>query len=163
MWKNHFGVHHVTRALDDGAITAEVLADIGKESPTSLFSVKVVTKNGLVILSGNVPSEEERQNFEMIARKADGVKGVMNDLVVNSKARTGSEFKDDFKTMALIKKNLFAEEGLRGLKIHVSVTKKTATLTGEALSKEQAELAVELAKKVKGVTKVENQIKVSGG
>lgn len=163
MYRHHFGVHHVTRALDDGAISAEVLAGIGKESPMSLFSVKVVTKNGVVTLTGTVPAAQERREIVKIAKKADGVNSVVDDLTVNPKARTGAEFKEDLETTALIKKSLFQEEGLRGLGIHVNVTKGTATLSGEVVSKEQAILAGELAKRVKGVDRVENEIKVKEG
>ncbi|MCB2209880.1 BON domain-containing protein [bacterium] len=47
------------------------------------WRVDVVAENGVVTLDGAVPSTEDRQKVEAIARRQEGVTSVINEIDVN--------------------------------------------------------------------------------
>ena len=66
--------------VDDAQITAKVKSKLVAEHPSALVKVNVDTSDGVVRLSGIVPTEADRTNAERIAAATSGVKTVMNDL-----------------------------------------------------------------------------------
>ena len=76
--------------LDDTAITTKVKAKLTTDSVKTLVKVHVDTQNGVVHLSGIVPTEADKAEAERLARGTDGVKGVTNDLTVSSPSASPS-------------------------------------------------------------------------
>jgi hypothetical protein len=72
-----FGQH-----WDDKTITAQVKTRLSTDRSRNLFSTGVGTQYGVVHLTGNVATPEERAEAERIAGRVKGVKGVVNDIVV---------------------------------------------------------------------------------
>jgi hyperosmotically inducible protein len=72
-----FGQH-----VDDKAITSQVKTRLTADKFGSLFSTGVGTHYGVVHLSGNVATEEQRLQAERLARSVAGVKSVDNGIVV---------------------------------------------------------------------------------
>ena len=69
--------------VKDSAITAKVKTKLVAKEPTTLTNVKVNTdRDGVVWLSGTVPTKEASARAEEITRGTDGVKGVHNNIVV---------------------------------------------------------------------------------
>jgi hyperosmotically inducible periplasmic protein len=68
--------------IDDKVITTNVKSKLSMEKFRSLFSTGVGTHFGVVHLSGNVATPEQRQEAERIASRVPGVKRVDNDIVV---------------------------------------------------------------------------------
>ena len=66
--------------VDDAQITAKVKSKLVAEHPSALVKVNVDTRDGVVHLSGIVPTESDRMKAEQIAKATSGVKTVMNDL-----------------------------------------------------------------------------------
>lgn len=56
-------------------------------TPQSLSSVEINANNGLVTLNGTVRNQAERGLIEAQIRQVDGVRSVVNNLVVNPAAR----------------------------------------------------------------------------
>lgn len=73
--------------------------------------------------------------------------------------KTGKVLADTAVT-AKVKGALLAEEALKSLGIHVETEKGTVMLSGFVNSKQEADRAVQVAKRVEGVNKVESAIKV---
>ena len=70
-------------ALDNAGLTAKVKAKVAADVRLStLTSINVDSRNGVVTLSGTVPTVEDRRNAEAVAKSAEGVKTVINDLRV---------------------------------------------------------------------------------
>jgi hypothetical protein len=67
---------------DDKTVTAHVKTKLTGEKFGNLFSTDVGTHYGVVHLSGNVATEEQKAEAERIAGRVAGVKRVQNDLVV---------------------------------------------------------------------------------
>lgn len=68
--------------VDDSAITAKVKAAIFDEDSLKSRQINVETFKGVVQLSGFVDSSKNYSKAEQIARDVDGVKSVINNIVV---------------------------------------------------------------------------------
>ncbi|UTF50738.1 BON domain-containing protein [Desulfomicrobium sp. ZS1] len=68
--------------VDDSAITAKVKAAIFDEDSLKSRQINVETFKGVVQLSGFVDSPRNSSKAEQIARDVDGVKSVINNIVV---------------------------------------------------------------------------------
>ena len=68
--------------IDDKSITSQVKSRLTAHNFGSLFSTGVGTHYGVVHLSGNVATEQERRLAENVARGVAGVKRVDNDIVI---------------------------------------------------------------------------------
>ncbi len=71
--------------IDDSSITARVKFDINREPTLNMFQIHVDTNKGVVQLSGFVDDRDAVGKAEAIARKVQGVKTVINNLVVKEK------------------------------------------------------------------------------
>lgn len=62
--------------VSDSWITTKVKSELLADNMTKGFDVKVTTTNGVVVLSGNLPSEAAISHAKAVAEKVDGVKSV---------------------------------------------------------------------------------------
>ena len=75
-------VNTVKTGISDSAITADVKAKLLANPGTKGFDIHVETNHGVVTLHGTVRSTAEKELAERLAKGADGVKAVDNDLTV---------------------------------------------------------------------------------
>jgi hyperosmotically inducible protein len=73
------------QTVDDATITATVKSKLVADKAANLTRVDVDTNNGTVYLSGSVETPEQKIRAEKLARQADGVKTVVNDLEVQKR------------------------------------------------------------------------------
>jgi hyperosmotically inducible periplasmic protein len=71
--------------ISDTVITTKVKAELAKDKSTKATDINVDTKNGVVMLRGEVASEAERAKAELDARTVQGVVEVKNNLRVAAK------------------------------------------------------------------------------
>ena len=57
-----------------------------QDSRLADYPIEVMNNNGVITLTGEVPSQELAEAAEAIARQTDGAIAVMNELVINSDA-----------------------------------------------------------------------------
>jgi hyperosmotically inducible protein len=74
----------VAMAADDTAITAKVKAALIAEPGLKSTAIDVDTKDATVTLSGTVASNELRDRAKQIASSTNGVKNVVDNLVVKT-------------------------------------------------------------------------------
>jgi len=67
---------------DDKTITEEIQSKLYQDATLKTRDISVIAQNGVVILSGQVNSEKERAAAEHLAAAVEGVKQVINQLVV---------------------------------------------------------------------------------
>jgi hyperosmotically inducible protein len=70
--------------VTDSYITSKVKAELTKDSATKARHIHVTTKDGVVMLKGNVNSDAEKQKAEQDASGVKGVSHVENDLNVSA-------------------------------------------------------------------------------
>ena len=71
-------------ALDDGAITAKVKAALFAEPGLKTLQIEVETHDAVVTLAGSVDTPELRDRAVKIAGSLDGVRQVVDKLVVKA-------------------------------------------------------------------------------
>jgi hyperosmotically inducible protein len=72
----------VGEKIDDGIITTKVKGALVAESNVDSGDISVVTRDGVVQLSGFVKDQAQIDRAVQVARSAEGVKDVMNELSV---------------------------------------------------------------------------------
>jgi len=70
--------------VTDSYITTKVKAELTKDSVTKVRHIHVTTKDGVVMLKGNVNSDAEKQKAEQDASGVKGVSHVENNLDVKA-------------------------------------------------------------------------------
>lgn len=70
--------------VDDAQITAQVKTGLSVDKSLSAGKIDVDTKEGIVTLTGNAPSEEARRRATEIARNVKDVKDVKNQLTLKT-------------------------------------------------------------------------------
>lgn len=71
------------QAIKDAAITTSIKAKYLADDTLKGMDISVETEQGVVMLSGSVQSEAAKSLAEQIARDADGVASVNNQLTLN--------------------------------------------------------------------------------
>lgn len=78
------GQSTVGQYVDDATITTSVKAKLVEDKTVDAAAISVETLNGTVQLSGFAKSSAEKEQAEVLARRASGVKDVKNSIVVKS-------------------------------------------------------------------------------
>ena len=87
--ENNLSVQTNTRSasevVDDGVLTAKVKAALIADPTVKAHEVNVMTRDGVVQLSGFVDSAQAKSRAADLARRIDGVKDVQDDLQVRQR------------------------------------------------------------------------------
>ena len=145
------------RSATDATVTTSVKNKLAADPTTSAARINVDTSNGVVTLSGAVPTTAEKAEAERIARNTQGVTQVVNNISVERGESANGGPLGDTGILASIKSQ-FATNGIFGT--NVDVKNGEVTITGEvenALEKSRAE---EIARKTSGVKSVKNQLTI---
>lgn len=146
--------------FDDSVITTSVKSKILGEKGLSSLSINVVTKDGVVTLSGKIDTNAHSDLAVNVAKQVNGVNGVVNNLLVDAAAHQSvGEYVDDASITAAVKAKILKEKGLSTLNISVETKDNVVTLTGKTDSAEHSRLATRVAKSVDGVKSVVNKLK----
>jgi osmotically-inducible protein OsmY len=140
----------------DASIRESVIAEMRWDPKiTTPDDIAVAAKDGVVTLSGYVPSYYEKDAAEKAAKRVYGVKGVANDIQVKSPwSRTDPEIARDAVNEIQNHVSLPAD------KIKVTVKGGWVTIEGTVDWQYQKTLAESAVKRLRGVTGVTNDITV---
>ena len=108
---------------DDAAITTAVKAKIAAASPALANAVTVTSIEGVVTLTGAVDSDAIKSKVEQDAKSVDGVKSVVNNLIV----KPPIVFSEDTTIKNAVMANL-AARNITG--VTATVANGEVTLTG---------------------------------
>ncbi len=114
--------------------------------------VNVTSYNRQVLLTGEVPSERERQAVSAIVEKVENVKSVVNELSAMPNASLGSR-SNDLVVTGKIKATLIDSRDLFANAFKVVTERNTVYLMGRVTQRE-ADSATALIRNVGGVNKV---------
>jgi osmotically-inducible protein OsmY len=117
--------------------------------------IQAIVDNGVVTLKGTVDTDAEKSKAARLAM-VKGVTEVDNRLKVGS-ATTKAAVTDSSIT-ARVKTEMLAEEQLRS--VHVETNNAVVILSGTVPTAAARERAVDLARSMSGVSRVEDSIKV---
>jgi len=143
--------------LDDATITANIDTRLIAEKDMPSRWVSVQSIEGVVTLTGYLPSSSHIERAIYITKSVDGVQSVRSELNVGKPAIKGL-FKDSWIT-AQIKSRLWKDEVVSGFSIHVETVNGKVYLQGVVNDFTHRQHAKKLVRGVKGVTAVVDLMK----
>lgn len=158
----------------DAWLTGRIEAMYLLNEHLSPFSISTDVENGVVLLTGTVRSDIDRDLAGALARNLEGVSEVENELVVDAAAarpeqpevqREGSRrdfgtWVDDATTTAAVKSRLIGNSNTKGLQIDVDTKEDVVTLSGRVSTGAERDLAEEITLHTKDVVEVRNNLVV---
>ncbi|WP_200821211.1 BON domain-containing protein [Oceanicoccus sp. KOV_DT_Chl] len=139
--------------LDDEIIETKALVNIDKADPELAQShIVVVSYNRIVLLAGQVRSEELRQLAAATVAKIGNVRRVNNEITVSGTSSLVARSNDSWITTK-VKTKLLADSAIEGGRIKVVTENGVVYLMG-LVTKDEASRAAEAARTTAGVQKV---------
>ena len=114
--------------------------------------IEATVFNGIVLLTGQTPNAEWKQRAEDIARSIPGVVRVYNQISIEGPTSSLTRTSDSWITTK-IKGEMLAEKDLKSSSIKVVTEGGVVYLMG-IVTRQQSDVAVEIARQVSGVQKV---------
>jgi hyperosmotically inducible protein len=157
----------IKESSEDAATTTKVRTALMLSKHVSPFGIDVSTKQGVVNLSGQVPSEEVKAMAGVIAQDTSGVKELHNSLVVNPGTRPNpeagrlTERVADLEIKMIIEDTLHKNPELKDKPIELVVRERKVNLNGVVETESQKNLAQQIAWGVQGVVAVTNNLNVT--
>lgn len=148
------GSAYALRELTDRRISMAVDDRLMDDTATPAWSIDVSTADGIVTLSGNVNNLLAKDRAEKIASTIKGVRGIVNRLEVESKFRSDREIEEDVQNALL--RNPVTESW----EMLATVNNNVVNLSGNVDSWQERELAATIAKGIRGVKGIDNDLTV---
>lgn len=143
----------LSKTLEDTKISNKIVNQIrGVPALRDTSHIEVSVFNHIVLLTGETPTPDLRQQAESIARSTPDVSRVYNQITVQGPTSSLTRTSDSWITTK-IKGEMLATEDLKSGNIKVVTENGTVYLMG-SVNREQADIAVDIARQVSGVQKV---------
>lgn len=146
-------------SASDTVTSARVSKAIYKVSPDAHARVGVSVQEGEVLLTGALPTEEQRIAVEAAAWSITTVKKVYNNIELSTKEPIKSYAQDAWIT-SQIKTKLLANASVRSVNYSVKTVNHIVYIFGIARSKEELHKVTELASRTRGVDRVMSYIRL---
>lgn len=139
--------------IDDGAVEVKVKTNIYTDDQLKgKAHVNVTSVNGVVLLTGELPSETLRERATQVAKKAPEARQVVNEIKVAGASTLMSRSNDSYLT-SKVKTNLFSAPNVDATRIKIVTEDAVVYLMG-LVTKIEAEAATNTARKTGGVARV---------
>lgn len=151
----------------DAATTSKVKTALLLSKHVSPFDIKATTQQGVVRLTGDVPTEETKRLAGAIAQDTSGVTGVQNDLTVDPAAGRNPAMADlgdrvaDLEVKTIVGDRLAQSPDLTDKRFSVQVARGVVTLDGAVDSMEQKRAAEQIVTQVPGVQGLHSRLTVA--
>jgi hyperosmotically inducible periplasmic protein len=146
--------------VDDSVLTAKVKTALIEDPVTKAHQINVETYRGVVQLGGFVDSAEQKSRATEVARSITGVKEVRNDLRVSEADQSVGQVIDDGVITTEVKAKLIADSRTDAYKINVETKQGVVQLSGFVDNTDAKQAAGEVARTVKGVSNVRNDLEI---
>jgi len=162
-WKKPEGFSSLFSSGGDAATSRKVKTALGLSKRLAGFDIGVNSSEGVVTLTGQVPSEDAKSLASEIARDTAGVTDVKNEIAIDPAAHPSSESAhvEDLEIRVAILEALTHSRELGGKNIDVKVDNRVVTLTGSVETPAQKSGAEQSARAVDGVAGVTNNLTVT--
>lgn len=145
--------------VDDSIISSKVKSKLFSDDFVKSRHIDVDVLRGVVYLTGAIESTSQKRMAADIARGVEGVRKVVNQLIVGS--LTAGEILDDAVLSSKIKTELIKTDGIKSTNIDVDTTKGQVTLTGIVSSYQEKNKILYVVEKMIGNRPLIDNIKVS--
>ncbi len=155
----------------DAALISKVKSAIAQTRRLYGYGIGVECREGMVTLTGDVPTEIDKELAANLARETLGVKEVMNQLRITPAAtpQPGEAVNqdlainvDDLELQANLRERVISIPELKAQRIDIKVQNRVITLTGSVASEAQKLRAEQLIRNYPKVASVINQLRIAG-
>jgi osmotically-inducible protein OsmY len=140
--------------MNDRNITWAVMDDLISDEAVASHLIDVRTENGIVTLTGSVDNLLAKERATELAERIKGVRSVVNRITVRPPPVTDQEIRSD------IEYALLSDPAAEEYEVEVTVKSGEVTLHGTVDSWAEAQLCEEIAKGIRGVGGINNEIGV---
>ena len=147
---------HLGERVADLEIKADIDDALSKSPELKDKHIDVQVKNRIVTLGGAMETAALKYAPEQISWQTNGVKGVMNNIMVTNTA-AAPETADE-KLARRVEFELYSTKAVSLKTMQIHVNNGTATLTGNVSSRAERLLAEKTAQSVEGIRKVVNNL-----
>lgn len=142
-------------AVTDDDITFAVERAMVFDTGVPSNDIDVVTRDGIVTITGKVDNVLARERAIRIAESIRGVRSIVDRMTVDKSQRPDEEIRRD------VKNALLYDPATDSYEITVAVNNGIANLSGTVDSWQEKQLALDVARGVRGVTQVVDAMKVT--
>jgi osmotically-inducible protein OsmY len=143
----------VKQSVDDNTLELQLRREyLGDENLGNAVNISTTIINGIVLLTGEVHNDEQRQYAEKLARSYIDTREVVNELELSGRTNMNSRANDSYIT-GKVKSKLVRADGVPSTNIKVVTERGKVYLLG-LVTHPEAEAAVEAARSVSGVTHI---------
>lgn len=142
------------RRLTDDNITNRIETELIFQAEVPSYWIDVKTSDGIATLTGSVNNLLAKDKAEQVAMAVKGVQGVINRIEVDPPFRSDEAVESD------IADALLDNPATDSYELEVAADNAVVTLTGQVQSWQEKQLAAYVAKGVRGVQEVRNNINV---
>jgi osmotically-inducible protein OsmY len=164
--------------VDDSVVTTKIKGRFLKDSQVRIDNIEIETINGAVRLFGTARTRAKAAHAVALARQVEGVQSVKNEIQITApepvaardrtydRDRTADNRRsdqpvDDTWITTKIKAKFVKDKQVRARDVEVKTVNGAVELTGTARTRAEAKRAVTLARQVKGVQSVRNDIEIA--
>lgn len=158
----------------DAGITTAVKAKFAADDTVKAYQINVDTKDKIVTLKGEVNTAAARDRAVELARATDGVRDVVDVIVLapapaatsgiaeqaKDAARDAGNIISDASITTAVKTKMLADTVVSGLKIDVDTKDGVVSLIGNVESASEKRRAIEIARETDGVKTVKDELKI---
>lgn len=139
--------------IDDKGIKLKAITQLGEDEELwDQSHLNVTSVNGIVLLTGETPTEELRMRAGDIVSRIDKVRQVHNEIAIGVPTTLGVRSNDTWLT-SKVKSSLIGTEGVPGVHIKIVTENGTVFLMG-LVTREEGDKATDVARRINGVKRV---------
>lgn len=151
----------IGRGIDDTNASLSIKAAMTRAEGYALDGVDVEVTDGIALLTGTAPREEDRRQAECLAWSALAVRAVENEVTVASASTLRDGARDSWITQQ-VRSRLLRDRSVRSVNYNVEAENGRVFLLGVARTRGELERAAQHASLVDGVTEVVTFVRVVG-
>ena len=149
------------RSMDDLSAGRAIKARLSRAHDFDLNKVDVEVAEGIVVLTGSVPTQEDRREAEKIAWSGPNIVQVGNEITLNSKTGLVRSSKDTFLGAA-VRSRLIAEKNVKARNVNIETHNGVVYLMGVARDQAELERMAYIASTTDGTKEVISYVKIAG-
>ncbi len=168
---NRITFDETAKDYSDMSIAWKIRYQLLVRSSVSNRDTKVFVKDGIVTLTGMAATTAEKELVGVYASETAGTKSVKNEIVVMANpadaktpvdTKTAAVAVDDASITSQVKYALLTHKSTSALKTKVTTNEGVVAITGVAASNAEKDLVGKLAKDIRGVKSVKNDMTIKG-
>ncbi|MEH6402310.1 MAG: BON domain-containing protein [Sneathiella sp.] len=138
---------------NDANIKLKILKDLLDKDETLFTDVSTIVIEGRVLVTGEVPNDEDRSTVASIVWSIDGVKEVLNELQVSDKNTLTSSSGDSWIS-AKLRGRLVQDLDVKHVNYSVDTVNKIVYVMGIAQNQSELDRVILHARDISGVRKI---------